>query len=92
VKGQIVGKIARYVGFVVCLALAAAACSGADNDETSEGDDGGSTSVDEAPAGLTLEAVSTRPEYVTGGDVLVAVAGAGDEAITLTVDGAPVEV
>jgi hypothetical protein len=92
VKGQIVGKIARYVGFVVCLALAAAACSGDDNDETSEGDDGGSTSVDEAPAGLTLEAVSTRPEYVTGGDVLVAVAGAGDEAITLTVDGAPVEV
>jgi hypothetical protein len=85
-----VAKIARLVGIVVCLALAVAACSGDDGDESGSG--AGASNTEAEPTGLTLEAVSTRPELVTGGDVLVAVDGAGDQEVSLTVDGEVVDV
>ena len=56
----------RGVGAVVVAALVAGACSG--DDASDEGGD------DAADAGLTVEVVSSRPEYVSGGDALVAVA------------------
>jgi hypothetical protein len=47
------------------------------------------TSAPDSPSGLTIEALSTRAEYVTGGDVLISVSatesGALDE-ITITAD------
>jgi len=58
-----VGKRAILVGIGVTLALIAG-CSG--SDESGQSDVGG----DEGSA-ITLEAVSTRPEMVSGGDVLV---------------------
>ncbi len=48
------------------------------------------TSATDAPSGLTIEAVSTRAEYVTGGDVLISIRstepGALD-AVRVTADG-----
>lgn len=78
------------------LALAAVACS----------DSGGGSPRREEPVldgvssdqSLQLEAVSTRPEYVTGGDVLVAIRSPVEEGplspaeVIITRDGAPVDV
>ena len=55
----------RGVGAVVLAALVVGACSGDD-----ASDEGGGDADD---AGLTVEVVSSRPEYVSGGDALVAV-------------------
>ena len=66
---------------VLATALIAVACTA---DDTGGGGDTG----DDA---LAIEAVSTRPEYVTGGDVLIRVTGmgAGDD-LAVTVDGTDV--
>jgi hypothetical protein len=96
----------RAAAPLLVLSLAFAACSGDDDrsdapsgDEdapTTEPGGDGNGDGEAADQPLTLEAVSTRAEYVTGGDVLVELSGtalpdSGDE-VSLTVDGAPVEV
>jgi hypothetical protein len=54
----------RVVALVALVATVAAGCSGDDDDSgDAEGGDGG----------LTVDVVSSRPEYVSGGDALVAV-------------------
>ncbi len=61
--------------------LVAVACTG-DDGSGDAGGDGGS---------LTVEAVSTRPEHVTGGDVLVRVTGLGDsDDVEVTAEGTDV--
>ena len=40
-----------------------------------------------ASAAVRVETVSTRPDMVTGGDVLVRVSGAAPESIVVRVDG-----
>ena len=68
---------ARTVGVVVVAATAVAACS----DDGGSGDDAGDD------GGLTVEVVSSRPEYVSGGDALVAVSlPAGVEAADVAVE------
>ena len=54
----------RAAGAVVAAALVVAGCSGDD-------DDGGGGAAEDG--GLEIEVVSSRPEYVSGGDALVAV-------------------
>lgn len=54
------------------LLLLLVGCSGSDASDSSEG------------ASLLIETVSTRPEYVTGGDVVVRVSGSDAERMTLT--------
>lgn len=55
----------------------------------------GNRPPDADPNGLSLEAVSTRAEYVTGGDVVVAAhlpAGTPDDVqVSLTLNGSPIE-
>jgi Tannase-like family of unknown function (DUF6351) len=72
----------RRLATVCVVAAAAVACSGGGDD----GDGAGSSEDD----GLGVEVVSSRPEYVTGGDALVAVSlpegvDAGD--VTVEADG-----
>ena len=55
----------RAAGAAVLVALVAAGCSG--------DDDGGAAGADDESGGLAIEVVSSRPEYVSGGDALVAV-------------------
>ena len=40
-----------------------------------------------ADAAVQVETVSTRPDMVTGGDVLVRVSGAAPDSIVVSVDG-----
>ncbi|HEY8543518.1 MAG TPA: DUF6351 family protein [Acidimicrobiales bacterium] len=71
----------RSVGLAVVAALVVAGCSGGD-------DDGGGDSSEDAA--LRVEVLSSRPEYVTGGDALVAVVatdGGGVDGVTVTADG-----
>ena len=97
-------RVSATVALIVVAGLLAA-CSSSDDkagDDTVE--DGATTTVaaaDDSSAtsavadgSLTLEAASTRPEYVTGGEVLVAVSGdaADPEALSVTLDGGVAEV
>ena len=69
----------KALGVTVAVALVAAGCS-----DDGSGSGGNAASTD----ALQVEVVSSRPEYVTGGDALVAVTGDGDlGAVTVTVDG-----
>ena len=54
----------RVVALVALVAMVAAGCSG---------DDGDSGDAEGGDSGLTIDVVSSRPEYVSGGDALVAV-------------------
>src|SRR5688500_8891834 len=65
----------------VLLAVSAAACSS--GDAAGDGDGGGDAD------GLTVEVLSSRPEYVTGGDAVVAVTGEGSGTgpLGITLDG-----
>jgi len=54
----------RVVALVALAAMVAAGCSG---------DDDGSGGAEGGDGGLTVDVVSSRPEYVSGGDALVAV-------------------
>jgi hypothetical protein len=65
---------------VASLLVLAAACTGSDAADSADTPTSG-----EAP--LTIDTLSTRPEYVTGGDVVVRVSGANREAVTLSRDG-----
>ena len=71
----------RGVAVVVALAALAGACSADDGGEAEgSGASGG-------PGGLAVDVVSSRPEYVTGGDALMAVtlpAGADPSDVTVT--------
>ena len=73
---------------VVAVSLLAAACS----DDPDVGEPAATGDDDDTPA-VTLTALSTRPEFVTGGDVLVQVEAASDNdaAPTFTVDGDDVD-
>jgi hypothetical protein len=76
----------------LCLALLVA-CSSSDDDAEPADADGsaevGSTATDE---GLVIQAVSTRPEYVTGGDVTIQIIGADAGESVVSVDGEEVDV
>jgi hypothetical protein len=68
----------RCAAFALALILVAGACSS--DDQSTESSDGT----------YRLQALSTRPEYVTGGDVLVGIdapGGAELDGMTVTVDG-----
>src|SRR5512141_936736 len=98
----------RGVVLLVALALAGSACSTSSSTNTAgpggstrplaqgaagTGVSTGATGATRDPSALTLEAVSTRAEYVTGGDVVVAIhppAGstADPSRATVTVNGA----
>jgi Tannase-like family of unknown function (DUF6351) len=72
----------RVVAMVALAATIAAGCSGDDDAGSADGDAGGD-------GGLTVEVVSSRPEYVSGGDALVAVSVPhGLDAAGLTVEAA----
>ncbi|HMG41480.1 MAG TPA: DUF6351 family protein [Acidimicrobiales bacterium] len=70
----------KLLGIMVAVALVAAGCS---DDDGGGGDDAGSTDA------LQVEVVSSQPEYVTGGDALVAVTADDGvlDGVTVTVDG-----
>ncbi|HYF46135.1 MAG TPA: DUF6351 family protein, partial [Acidimicrobiales bacterium] len=88
-------------GMVVALLLAAA-CSGDDGGDgaptteasesaigqamAAQSSDGVTTTAVSAGGGLTVSTVSTRAEFVTGGDVLVEVS-APDDDVVVAVDG-----
>lgn len=82
----------RWLAGAVAGLVLLGACSSDDG-----GDDGASATTDggaggASTGGLTVEAVSTRPEYVTGGDVLLAVGGVeGEDEPVVAVDGEPVD-
>ena len=92
----------RAIGVLLALAVLAA-CSGDDDVTnsatttmpeasevaTNEAVDEGARTIAQAGE-LTLETTSTRAEYVTGGDVLVTLSGAGAADATVTVNGADV--
>ncbi|HKE74692.1 MAG TPA: DUF6351 family protein [Acidimicrobiales bacterium] len=70
-------------GLAVALALAVAACSGG-------GDGGGSSGSGNGSGGLTVAVLSSRPEYVSAGDALVAVTvpqGADRSGVRVTAAG-----
>jgi hypothetical protein len=95
----------RGAALLLVLALLAGACSddedgtdapGGDGDASGEAasDDGSGDDGSGDDDALAIEVVSTRPEYVTGGDALVAVTvpeGATAADLTLTVDGEPTD-
>jgi hypothetical protein len=74
------------IGIVIVLALVAAGCSGDSGGSNASGDGGASAE------GLTAEVMSTRPDMVTGGDVLIDVGDAGTTTPTVMVDGHTVKV
>jgi len=70
----------RIVGAAVAVVMLAVGCSG--------GDDAGGDGEAAEDAGLRVEVLSSRPEYVTGGDAVVAVTatdGADLDGVTLGV-------
>lgn len=67
----------RSVGVAAVVGLLVVGCSG--------GDEGGDEAADEA--GFRVEVVSSRAEFVTGGDALVAVVGDDLEGVTVSVGG-----
>jgi hypothetical protein len=75
---------------VAALAAAGALVAGACSDDSGS-DDGGAAGAAETTGGeeLTVTALSTRPEIVSGGDVLVQVTGAAEdvEELAVTADG-----
>lgn len=79
------------------VALVAGACSGDDSGDDSKAATTEGATTNDAKSngeGLTVEVVSTRPEYVTGGDVLLAVTlpdGADAADVTISVDGEPAD-
>lgn len=69
---------------LLSLALFVAACSSdSSTDSTSEAQAA-------SASGVVIETLSTRPEYVTGGDVVVRVSAESGDPITLTVNGTDV--
>ncbi len=81
--------------FLVC-AAACSSSSGADKPNASVGgakplDAGVRTRVSAPGGGLTLETTSTRARYVSGGDVLVTVSGAGAADAVVTANGKDVD-
>jgi hypothetical protein len=77
--------LAALVGLVLL-----AGCSS--GDDTGRGADGADDSAVAADDGLVLETVSTRPEYVTGGDVTVQIVGTDAGESVVSVDGEEIDV
>jgi hypothetical protein len=76
-------RLGQVVAGILAVALLAAACTSDDGDDTSP-----PTTETSAPEPLAVHALSTRPEYVTGGDVLIGIGGVdGTDGLRVTVDG-----
>ncbi len=77
---RVAGRTARF-GTVALIALVIASCTGSD-DDAADGEGSGD-------GGIGVEVVSSRPEYVSGGDALVAISlPDGTDASDVTVEAA----
>lgn len=84
-KVQLIHGAMRRGSGLTLLGVAGAvlvACGGGDG-----GGEGALPPVAETPPNLQIEALSTKPDYVSGGNVLVSVKSSSDAAITLRVNG-----
>jgi hypothetical protein len=68
-RGTVSGWTRRAAALASACVLVAAACA----DDSDSADDGGPPDAGDEDQGLRIEVVSSQPEYVTGGDAVVAV-------------------